>query len=76
MITAGICGNLYDRLGWHGLTYGEDEPVYAVRDWILCMIGTFHWPNFNIADALLVCSVCILLIHEMLLSKQKNRPAA
>jgi len=72
MITAGICGNLYDRLGWHGLIWTDSchphpamvgQPVYAVRDWILCMIGTFHWPNFNIADALLVCSIMLLLLH-------------
>ena len=80
LLTAGICGNLYDRLGWHGLVYpdflwwrGElhphpmaGEPIYAVRDWILCMIGTFHWPNFNIADSLLVCSVILLLLHGFL----------
>ena len=66
MITAGICGNLYDRLAWHGLTNLEGQPIYAVRDWILCMIGTFPWPNFNIADSLLVCSVILLLLHELL----------
>ena len=66
MITAGICGNLYDRLAWHGLTYPNGEPIHAVRDWILCMIGTFPWPNFNIADSLLVCSVLLLLFHELL----------
>ena len=73
MITAGICGNLYDRLGWHGLVYPEWYPpemagqqAYAVRDWILCMIGTFAWPNFNIADSLLVCSVVLLLLYGFL----------
>jgi signal peptidase II len=66
MITAGICGNLYDRLGWHGLVYPDGQPIYAVRDWILCMIGTFPWPNFNIADSLMVCSVIVLLIHGLL----------
>jgi signal peptidase II len=70
MITAGICGNLYDRLGWHGLVYPDfhpsaGDPIYAVRDWIFCMIGTFAWPNFNIADSLLVCSVILLLAHEL-----------
>ena len=69
MITAGICGNLYDRLGWHGLTNLEGQPIYAVRDWILCMIGTFPWPNFNIADSLLVCSVILLLLQELLQRK-------
>jgi signal peptidase II len=76
MITAGICGNLYDRLGWHGLVYPDWHPmagqqIYAVRDWIHCMIGTLPWPNFNIADSLLVCSVILLLLHELL---AKNSP--
>ena len=76
MITAGICGNLYDRLGWHGLVYPEwhdkaGDPIFAVRDWILCMIGTFPWPNFNIADSLLVCSVILLLLHWLLWEKKE-----
>ena len=80
MITAGVCGNLYDRLGWHGLHWTAKsaphpdmvgELAYAVRDWILCMIGTFHWPNFNIADALLVCSVILLLLHNLLFETKK-----
>ena len=71
MITAGICGNLYDRLAWHGLIYpawhpSAGEPIYAVRDWILCMIGTLPWPNFNVADSLLVCSIILLVLHELL----------
>ncbi|MGQ9506155.1 MAG: signal peptidase II [Thermogutta sp.] len=71
-ITAGIFGNLYDRLGLHGLKWGEGfgghqagEPVYAVRDWILVMIGRWPWPNFNIADSLLVCGVTALIIHTL-----------
>ena len=80
MITAGICGNLYDRLGWHGLVYPEGhllsgEPIYAVRDWVLCMIGTFHYPNFNIADSLLVCSIILLLLHELLFNKTPKESA-
>ena len=79
MITAGICGNLYDRLGWHGLIWTEwnapspamvGQPAYAVRDWIYCMIGTFSWPNFNIADSLLVCSIILLLLHELLFANR------
>ena len=81
MIVAGICGNLYDRLGWHGLVYPDypeghelfalsGAPLYAVRDWILCMIGTFHWPNFNIADSLMVCSVILLLLHALLFEEK------
>ena len=79
MISAGIGGNLYDRLGWHGLVYPNwhplaGNPIYAVRDWILCMIGSFPWPNFNIADALLVCSIILLLLHHLLFETEESPP--
>ena len=66
-VTAGILGNLYDRLGLPGLdwpiAFGPHQvgdPVYAVRDWIVVMIGPWQWPNFNIADSLLVCGAILL----------------
>ncbi len=69
-VTAGIFGNLYDRLGMHGLRWEggnplhqAGDPVYAVRDWILVMIGRWPWPNFNIADSLLVCGAAMLIWH-------------
>ena len=86
MLTAGICGNLYDRLGLHGLVYPDypvwhpghplaGQQIFAVRDWILCMIGTFPWPNFNIADSLLVCSITLLLLHELFFNKANETKA-
>jgi signal peptidase II len=72
-IMAGIFGNLYDRLGLPGLIWngpnGPDrfhfpgEPVYAVRDYILVKIGPWNWPNFNVADSLLVCGAILLFWH-------------
>ena len=74
-VSGGILGNLYDRLGLPGLQWqGGDphhafgEPVYAVRDWILVRFGTvrfgfWDWPNFNIADSLLVCGAILLVWH-------------
>lgn len=59
-VMAGILGNLYDRLALHGDTWFFDparqgEIAYAVRDWILLQWGNaYRWPNFNIADSLLV----------------------
>ncbi len=45
-IMAGILGNLYDRVGLPGLKWNSTndlhkigDPVFAVRDWILVMIG-------------------------------------
>lgn len=70
MISAGILGNMVDRLGLHGLkwhyTYENahemGKPVYAVRDWIVVMLGSYHWPNFNIADSLLVCGAILVCL--------------
>jgi signal peptidase II len=62
-ITAGIFGNLYDRLGLPGLKNNLSEPVQAVRDWILVMIFDWPWPNFNIADSMLVCGAGLLVWH-------------
>jgi signal peptidase II len=60
-VTAGILGNLYDRLGlWANPT---GSPIYAVRDWILFRYGQHTWPNFNIADSLLVCGAGLLIWH-------------
>jgi signal peptidase II len=71
-ITAGILGNLYDRLGLPGLVWRTANPhhqvgdaVHAVRDWILVMIGTHPWPTFNIADSLLVCGAFLLAVHAL-----------
>ncbi len=74
-VTAGIFGNLYDRLGLPGLVWNYSnalhragEPVYAVRDWIQVMIGTWPWPTFNIADSLLVCGAAMLVWHATMLA--------
>ncbi len=82
MVSAGILGNLYDRLGIHGLrwNYANDihaagDPVYAVRDWILVMIGSYHWPNFNIADSLLVCGAILLLFYAVFYVEDGSRPS-
>ncbi len=72
-VLGGIVGNLYDRLGLHGLRWQEPwigarpyqvgDPVYAVRDFILVMIGPYPWPNFNVADSALVCAIAGLILR-------------
>lgn len=76
LIMAGIGGNLYDRLGWHGLTWHWPlerlgQPVYAVRDWLhfrlLSSDGKelFDWPVFNLADCYLVCGAGLLFLQSL-----------
>lgn len=71
-ITGGVFGNLYDRLGLHGLQWeqfrhGRQGTVYAVRDWILVQWDDqWVWPNFNIADILLVCGAASLFLISVL----------
>ncbi len=63
-VLGGIFGNLYDRLGlWH--PPGQpDVWRNEVRDWILFRWGQYTWPNFNIADSLLVCGAALLFWHS------------
>lgn len=60
LVTGGILGNLYDRLGlW------SDFQIFAVRDWIRFSYKQRVWPNFNIADCLLVCGAGLLFWHSL-----------
>lgn len=52
LFTAGICGNLYDRIFYDGL----------VRDFIDVHFRNYHWPAFNVADSLLCIGVGLLIV--------------
>jgi signal peptidase II len=61
LIMGGIFGNLYDRLGIPNL---PDDKRGGVRDWILLTYNDYVWPNFNIADSVLVIGAIMLAIHS------------
>ncbi len=68
LICGGIIGNLYDRLGlWWQPGY-PDQWKSGVRDWILVRVEGVPlldpWPNFNIADSLLVVGAGMLLYQS------------
>jgi signal peptidase II len=70
LVTAGIFGNLYDRLGLPALVWPPGfplhvagAPVHAVRDFILVWIHGWPWPTFNLADSALVCGAVLLVGH-------------
>ncbi len=70
-ITGGILGNLHDRLGLWDSTGLRPEFQHGVRDWILFVwpevkLQMFNpWPNFNIADSLLVTGAIMLVVHAL-----------
>lgn len=71
LISGGILGNLYDRLGlpglaWHAPLERIGQPVHAVRDWIHVTVpGVIDWPIFNLADSWLVIGAGMLLVTAM-----------
>jgi signal peptidase II len=81
-VTAGILGNLYDRLGlaeriWPGLAHTVTPSGHRVRDWILFQWSdAWRWPNFNIADSLLVVGAAVLFCHAMWQPQEQRTTAA
>jgi signal peptidase II len=63
-VMGGILGNLYDRLGLWNPPAAVPEWSSGVRDWILFRYEQYVWPNFNIADSLLVCGAIMLAVHS------------
>ncbi len=69
LISGGIIGNLYDRLGMWWQPHYLVEWKSGVRDWILWQASpTMKWPNFNIADSLLVVGACMLLYQSIFMA--------
>ncbi len=51
---------MYDRVGMWQEDWMPKEWSSGVRDWILFRYKEYTWPNFNIADSLLVCGTIVL----------------
>jgi signal peptidase II len=64
-VMGGIGGNLYDRLGLWQNPQRPGEWHNEVRDWILFRYHEYTWPNFNVADSLLVCGAALLIWHGL-----------
>ena len=60
LFTAGVIGNLYDRLFNNGMVRDFIDVIYWPDK---------HWPAFNIADSMLCISVGLLLIHAIFFNK-------
>lgn len=75
-ISGGILGNMYDRLGFWHQENTPKEHFNHVRDFIhfrLTGVPIFDpWPNFNIADSLLVCGVIVLFVKVLFAKEAKE----
>jgi signal peptidase II len=75
LVSGGILGNLYDRIGLGAKPEYPEHIRDNVRDWLLFRLEGVPffdpWPNFNIADALLVTGAAMLFIHSVVLYKQE-----
>ena len=72
-VTGGILGNLYDRLGLWANAHAAHES--GVRDWILMKIPNYPpWPNYNIADCMLVCGAALLMWHAVFHREEECEP--
>jgi signal peptidase II len=82
LVSGGILGNLYDRLGLWDTTGLLPELQHGVRDWILFVwpeikLKIFNpWPNFNIADSLLVTGAIMLVVHAFLWGGERQERSA
>lgn len=73
-IMAGTLGNLYDRLGLHGLRDVAGQPVHAVRDFLY--FAPIDWPVFNVADSSLMTGAGLLLLHAFLADRRTEATTA
>lgn len=79
-VSAGILGNLHDRLGLWDSTGLAPEFHHGVRDWILFVwpevkLRMFNpWPNFNVADSLLVAGAIMLMVHAFVWREPPAEP--
>ena len=63
LLAAGVSGNLYDRIFNGGL----------VRDFIDVYYRDYHWPAFNVADAVLCIGVGLVIISTFFTQKSSQR---
>lgn len=66
-VTGGTIGNLYDRLGMHGIRDAEGKLQYAVRDFLHFDFRIYDYPIFNFADSFLVTGVIMMMIYFIFL---------
>ena len=65
LILGGAIGNLYDR-----------AVLHYVIDFLEVHIGSYHWPDFNIADSCICIGAALLMIEIIWPRKEHEESAA
>ena len=65
-IMAGATGNLFDRL----------RSSQGVVDFLLFSVGSFRWPNFNVADTAVSCGAGVLALARWQEDRHRRPSAA
>ncbi len=69
-VSGGTVGNLYDRLGIHGLKDINGRTIFAVRDFLDFRFGRFDWAIFNVADVCLVTGAVMLMLQSLTITQE------
>jgi signal peptidase II len=67
LFSAGVCGNLYDRIFESGMVRDFVDVVYWPGR---------HWPAFNVADSMLCIAVGLLIISSSFTERSSQKHAA
>jgi signal peptidase II len=70
LVSGGTLGNLYDRLGIHGLKDPHGQSLLAVRDFLDVRLGNFEWAIFNVADICLVTGAIMLMAKSLTMPQE------
>lgn len=62
LVLGGALGNVIDRI-----------TIGAVVDFLAFRIGSYHWPDFNLADSAIVCGV-LLIALDLFLTRNDSKP--
>ena len=75
LISGGTLGNLYDRLGLHGVSFpGDDRTALAVRDFLHFQLGPLDWAIFNLADSFLVVGAAMVFLQSFQAEPESSVP--
>lgn len=64
LILGGAFGNLYDRI-----------HLGYVTDFLEVHIGSYHWPDFNLADSCITIAACLLVLEIFKPQAETKDPA-